>query len=59
MITNNKIDVTHLVFVVGIIILTINLAIHFVVVDLIYLLFIVACYIKFVLIRRENKKKYN
>ena len=53
MTTDKKVDVMHLLFVVGIIVLIINLIMTFTALDLIYLIFIIGCYIKFIMIRRS------
>ena len=51
-----KLDVMHLVFGVGIVILVVNLLITFNIIDLIYLLFVIGCYIKFIFLKIESRK---
>lgn len=51
--TDKRLDVMHLAFVVGIMILLVNIFISFNVIDLVYLLFVFLCYIRFIVIRRS------
>ncbi len=56
MTTYKRLDVMHLVFGVGIMILVVNLLITFNLIDLIYLLFVIGCYIRFIFLKIESKK---
>lgn len=56
MTTYKGLDVMHLVFGVGIVILVVNLLMTFNIIDLVYLLFVIGCYIKFILIKIESRK---
>lgn len=53
MTTYKKLDVMHLVFVVGIMILLVNIIVSFNIIDLIYLLFVIIFYIRFIIIRKK------
>jgi len=55
MTTIKKIGVEHYCFVVGIMILAINYYLSLNVVDLIYLIFVMGCYLRFIYIRYEKK----
>jgi len=57
MTTMKKIDVTHLGFVVGIMILVTNYVMSLELIDLIYLMFVVGCYLRLIHIRVTEKQK--
>lgn len=51
--TTQSLDKLHLAFVVGIMLLVINILITYDLIDILYLLFIVVCYIRFICIRMK------
>lgn len=55
MTTIKKVDVTHLGFVVGIVLLAINYYISLNIIDLVYLMFVIGSYFQLIYIRYEKK----
>jgi hypothetical protein len=51
MIKHIKFDVLHVFFALGIMILFINICVAFNVIDLIYMFFLVGCYVRYLMIR--------
>lgn len=51
--TTQSLDKLHLAFVVGIMLLVINVFITYDLIDFIYLLFMAVCYVRFIYIRKK------